>query len=38
VASTIVLGDDRRDHAEFAEPNFWTLFGGRRTTLTQLDF
>lgn len=32
--TTIVLSDPYDDHAVFAEPNFWTLFGGRQVTIS----
>lgn len=36
-STTIVLSRPYEDLAVFAEPNFWTLFGGRKVTLTVVD-
>ena len=35
--STMVLGDTINDQGVFAEPNFWTFFGGKHVTITTVN-
>ena len=34
--TTIVLSEPNQDLGIFAEENFWTIFGGRKITLTAI--